>query len=131
MKYKEQACIIFRYAKYVLHHKSVQHSLRCTSSFILVLFFFSFLYSNLPLSTTSAGFIAVNSLLARRVLLCGEMSDIVWGRGAGEMWERPNCCYIGQSTGAAGLFLTGDHISHHCSHLEGKSHAPLLSSSNR
>lgn len=32
------------------------------------------------------------------------------------MWERPNCCYIGPSTGAADLFLAGNYISSGCRH---------------
>lgn len=35
------------------------------------------------------------------------------------MWERPNCCYIGPSTGAADLFLAGNYISSDCRHREG------------
>ncbi len=34
-----------------------------------------------------------------------------------------NCCYIGPSTGAAGLFLAGNYISSDCRHCEGKSPA--------
>lgn len=39
------------------------------------------------------------------------------------MRERPNCCYIGASTGAASLFLAGNYISSDCRHCEGKSPA--------
>lgn len=86
----------------------VHHILGCTSSF-LHLESAIFSLPLLPRTVISS----VNSLremsLTLQSNICGK-----------EMRERPNCCYIGPSTGAAGLFLAGNYISSDCRDYEGE-----------
>lgn len=60
--------------------------------------------------------------LLQRVLFISvrnKQLTLQWNLWREEMWERPNCCYIGPSTGAADLFLAGNYISSDCRHCEG------------